>query len=268
MTEKQDREIELRDLAKRFAGSNKDEARGWLKILREAVKDGRLVARERQVRMGGVARRVDNPMGASRERLERDFQTVGNTTFAGMPVRVVAPTGRQAIYEGLTYVLHIVTPAAVAAWLTKLPEQATKDIHSQGWAWLGDAWPVADVLVDTTKPASGPSHANECPPIPPGKIARVASGRLAIKAAWQIECEEGRPATDGEVMARLRAWGKSGAEPNHLLDCDKLPPGTPPAVVTAVRGGAIPWQTGKGKVNHFGLEACQKTLEKWRKSRQ
>ena len=156
MTEKQDREIKLRDLANKFAGGNKAEERGWLKILRQAVEDGRLVARERRVPTGGVARRVGNPMGASRERLERDFQTVGNTTFAGMPVRVVAPTGRQAIYEGLTYVRHIVTPAAVAAWLTKLPEQATKDIHSQGWAWLGDAWPVAaaPAMQGAAKPAS------------------------------------------------------------------------------------------------------------------
>ncbi len=34
------------------------------------------------------------------------------------------------------------TPAAVAAWMATLPEQATRDIHSLGWAWLGDAWPV------------------------------------------------------------------------------------------------------------------------------
>jgi hypothetical protein len=27
--------------------------------------------------------------------------------------------------------------SAVAAWLSTLPEQATKDIHSHGWIWLG-----------------------------------------------------------------------------------------------------------------------------------
>lgn len=134
-------------------------------------------------------------------------------------------------------------------------------------AMLDDAWPVVAAPADAVKPASGQRLDSEGPPIP-GTIAPVASGRLAIKAAWQIECDKGRPATDEEVMAMLRAWGKSGAEPNHLMDCDKLPPGTSSAVVSAVRGGAIPWQTSKGKVNAFSLEACQKALEKWRKSRQ
>ena len=42
---------------------------------------------------------------------------MGHATFAGMPARVVAPTGRQAIHDGLTYVYHYVTPRAVATWL-------------------------------------------------------------------------------------------------------------------------------------------------------
>lgn len=64
MTEKDDREIGLRDLAKKFAGGNKTEAGEWLKTLRQAVKDGRLEASEMRVR-DGVTRRADNPMGAS-----------------------------------------------------------------------------------------------------------------------------------------------------------------------------------------------------------
>lgn len=104
-----------------------------------------------------------------------------------------------------------------------------------------------------------------CPPIK-GKMPTTSSGKNAVKAAWEIECEEHRQATPLEVMARLRAWGKAGVG-DELLDSDKLPSGLSPSVTAELKNGAIPWQTRRG-VRAFSLEACEKTLERWHKSRQ
>jgi len=140
MTEKQDREIELRELAKKFAGGDKARAREWLKTLRQAVKEGTLKAREERVSTPGVVRKVGS-LFASREWYRPGYPTVGHTTFAGLPARVVAPTGRQALYESLTYVYHYVTPAAVAAWLhATVPDFEPPALVR---AWLGADWQAA-----------------------------------------------------------------------------------------------------------------------------
>lgn len=153
MTENRDREIRLNELAMKFAGGDKDSRGEWLKTLRQAMKAGNLAAREKKV-PAPVCRKVENPL-ASREWMERDFQTVGHTTIAGMPARVVAPTGRQALYESLSYVYHYVTPAAVAAWLHATMRGFEPPALVR--AWLGTEWPVRDAgqqgKATTTEPS-------------------------------------------------------------------------------------------------------------------
>ncbi|MDO9227451.1 MAG: hypothetical protein Q8M09_00340 [Pseudomonadota bacterium] len=87
----------------------------------------------------------------------------------------------------------------------------------------------------------------------PGTLPPVASGQLAIKAAWQIECETKRRATDKEVMDRLQQWANSGQED---------------ALLKSLPSHAVEWLTKKQEKRVFTLEACQKALAKWHKSRQ
>lgn len=245
MTEKQDREIELRDLAKKFAGGDKAQAGEWLKTLRQAVTDGRLESREKRVSSGGVARRS---------------QTVGHTFFAGMPARVVAPVQPQTLMGVYRYV----TPAAVAAWLATLPDDARKDIRSQGWAWLGTEWPVADAGKATEKPIHNESH--EFPPFP-GNEGKRTSTQLGRRAAWQIECETGRHATVEEVLKLMREWGNSGDEPYLLPTNEKMPSGLSDAIKGDLKRGAVLWQTKGGDPRSYTREACEKDLARWHESR-
>jgi hypothetical protein len=110
-------------------------------------------------------------------------------------------------------------------------------------AWLGDdlqaATPERDGKTDKI----------------PGKLPRVAAGRLAVKAAWQIECETNRRASAKEVIARLQAWAENGNAPEILIE--SMP-----------KKRAVKWLTAKGEERDYGLEACKKTLEAWHKSRQ
>jgi hypothetical protein len=42
----------------------------------------------------------------------------------------------------------------------------------------------------------------------PGKIPKVTIGKLAVKAAWEIECEVNRKAAASEVISKLQEWVK------------------------------------------------------------
>lgn len=87
----------------------------------------------------------------------------------------------------------------------------------------------------------------------PGKQPNTANGKLAVMAAWQIECETGRVANAKAVIARLQAWADEGIKPDTLIRSDK-----------AKRG--VWWNTGKGE-KLYDLEACTKCLDAWMKSR-
>jgi hypothetical protein len=89
----------------------------------------------------------------------------------------------------------------------------------------------------------------------PGKLPLREAGKLAIKAAWQIECETKRRASAKEVMTRLQAWADAGEESAILIK--SLP-----------SKRAVQWLTTKGEYREYTLEACGKTLETWHKSRQ
>lgn len=88
----------------------------------------------------------------------------------------------------------------------------------------------------------------------PGKLPNVSGGRLAVKAAWEIELDTGRAASRDDVMSRLQEWAAKGIYPETLI-----------REVREKR--AIEWHTKDGKEKFYDIEACGKTIEAWNKSR-
>jgi len=85
--------------------------------------------------------------------------------------------------------------------------------------------------------------------IPPGKMPRTTIGKLVIKAAWEIECCSGKHATVSQIISKLHEW-----ESNEPEIVENIPHG-------------VKWQTKKGIVKSFGVDACAKALETWHASR-
>jgi hypothetical protein len=83
----------------------------------------------------------------------------------------------------------------------------------------------------------------------PGKMPQTNIGKLAIKAAWQIECSTGKQATAKQVIEKLQAWTE-----------------TEPELTETIPHG-VKWATTKGKQKPFDVEACAKTLGTWQASR-
>ncbi len=104
---------------------------------------------------------------------------------------------------------------------------------------------------DTERQQSSPAPAKDAGKIP-GRVPTVASGRLAVQAAWEIECETDRQASAKEVMERMQQWADKGAHGE---------------LVKKLEGYAVEWMTTKRKSKTFDLEACGKALETWQKSR-
>lgn len=89
----------------------------------------------------------------------------------------------------------------------------------------------------------------------PGKMPSRAVSKLAVQAAWEIECESKQRATDREVMTRLQQWADNGDKADVLKKSD-------------IPNRGVYWLTGKYKENFYSLEACQKTLKTWGESRE
>jgi hypothetical protein len=89
----------------------------------------------------------------------------------------------------------------------------------------------------------------------PGKLPRIAIGRLAVKAAWEMEREKNQRASAKDVMSRLQQWADNGSESDVLKKSD-------------MENRSVIWLTTKYEEKSYTLEACQKTLETWNKSRQ
>lgn len=89
----------------------------------------------------------------------------------------------------------------------------------------------------------------------PGDMPKISIGKLAVRAAWAIECEEKRRATAKKVLECLQKWADEGKEPDVLRKSDR-------------DNHRVFWITSKLKEKSYTLEACQKTLEGWNKSRQ
>lgn len=89
----------------------------------------------------------------------------------------------------------------------------------------------------------------------PGTVPPHAVGKLAIKAANEIESQIHRRASAKDVMTLLQTWADTGEASAVLIK--SLP---------AER--AVQWMTVKGEHRKYTLEACQATISKWDKSRQ
>lgn len=89
----------------------------------------------------------------------------------------------------------------------------------------------------------------------PGKIPNTTNCKLAIKAAWQIECETSKRATAKQVIEKLQTWVDHKDNTEAVTELTgKIPNG-------------VKWVTCAGKENQYDIGACQKTLETWNKSR-
>ena len=84
----------------------------------------------------------------------------------------------------------------------------------------------------------------------PGKLPNISVGRLAILAAWQIECETKRAASRDEVMAMLQKWATDGSHPETLIKAAK-------------EKRAVEWNTTELKPKIYDIEACGKALKTW-----
>lgn len=118
----------------------------------------------------------------------------------------------------------------------ELPQEIARQIEELPEATAADA---------DTRTAGGP----------PGKMPNVDSRKMAIKAAWQIECGSKRAPLAKDVMQLLQTWADEGTEPEVLIKSDRPKRG-------------VWWRTRKGKDNLFDLAACEKALKTWMDSRQ
>lgn len=89
----------------------------------------------------------------------------------------------------------------------------------------------------------------------PGKIPPTAIGKLAIKAAWQIEKETGKRATARQVIERLQSWVDHKDNREAVTE------------LTEKIANGVKWVTCAGKENKYDIGACQKALGTWNKSR-
>jgi len=85
-----------------------------------------------------------------------------------------------------------------------------------------------------------------------GKQPKTAIGKLAIKAAWEIERRNGKRATAKEVMDKLQTWADKIEHPETLQRSAKEKRG-------------VYWLTTGLEEKLYTLEACRKTLSKWNK---
>lgn len=137
------------------------------------------------------------------------------------------------------YMLERVSEDDLNAWLKK-----------QGVEYRLDSMEQEQYCDDATVPGRV-NNADEIP----GMLPPRAVGKLAVKAAWQIECKSGCVASAKEVLALLQAWADEGKEPATLIK--SLPDKR-----------AVQWLTAKREHREYTIEACQDTLRKWGKSRQ
>lgn len=89
----------------------------------------------------------------------------------------------------------------------------------------------------------------------PGKMPKRAAPRLAIKAAWEIECASGKRASDKEVMDLLQKWADENLETDVIKKAER-------------RKHSVIWITSKGEEREFTIEACGKALGRWHRHRQ
>lgn len=94
---------------------------------------------------------------------------------------------------------------------------------------------------------------SDLPPVPCVPGGAISITKLVLRAAWEIEWKTGQFARPDTVFARLDTWvGTSDDEDGVLL---------------RVTEKVVFWAMTNGGEKEYGLEACRKALESWRKRR-
>ena len=87
---------------------------------------------------------------------------------------------------------------------------------------------------------------------PPGiKTGMITITKLAITAAWNIECEMGRKASAKDVIERLRKWVAGNLHP-ELIE---------------ITTHGVKWMTTAPDEKTYDIDACRATLKAWNKGR-
>lgn len=139
----------------------------------------------------------------------------------------------------------------------EFPKPVAEQPRSAGAKPLPEEVKHSDDEMAATPAVEQPTCA-EAQPIPsgeqiPGKLPRIAVGRLAVKAAWEIELETKRAATVPDVMKRLQSWADEGKEPEYLIRSDR-------------KKKCVVWNAG-GKEKDYDEKACGKAIERWKINR-
>lgn len=150
------------------------------------------------------------------------------------------------IEQGEINKLARLTRLALETYVGYLPKNEADTLMAAFDTVPNDA-PAAKLEAQTVKIPSGDEI--------PGKMPNTTIGKLAIKAAWKIECGTGKRATAKQVIETLQLWVDHKDNPDAVAELtDKIPNG-------------VKWVTSAGKENNYDIGACQKTLETWNKSR-
>lgn len=175
----------------------------------------------------------------------------------GEVARIVARNGsavvKQLSGQDGNVLIKINTPFSVSAsdlFLTKKEIDCFVVKASAAGAQLT----VMKEAVDSSEKKSPETQEADQRPLIPGNQPRISIGKLAIKAAWEIECASGRAATAQAVIERLQFWADNGREPAILIRSDKKKRG-------------LWWLPVTGKEKLYDVEACGKALQRWMESR-
>ena len=103
--------------------------------------------------------------------------------------------------------------------------------------------------VEQSEQATPISNENKEPPCITDGMVTIT--KLAITAAWEIECEIKRIATVTEVIKRLQEWVANKNYPDLI---EIIPHG-------------VKWMTTAPDEKAYDVEACRKTLRAWHKNR-
>lgn len=135
-----------------------------------------------------------------------------------------------------------------AAWCANMGNDIPPEL-----AALAKIAPQAELMEQATSAAKAEAGQDRSPSgdVIPGKIPNTTIGKLAIKAALQIERDTGKRATADGVIQCLKEWVDSDDYPELL---EIIPHG-------------VKWATKKGKSNNYDIGACEKTLQVWNRSR-
>lgn len=143
----------------------------------------------------------------------------------------------------------------LALVLDEVAKQIEKILFVEQWKEYR-GYKVMQTSAEGTKPFKSilvmPKTTSKTKDKPPGITeGMVAITKLAISAAWQIECSIGRKASAKEVIKMLQEWVDSKKYEDLIY---KIPNG-------------VTWMTSAPDEKKYDIDACRATLKSWHKNR-